>query len=160
MMDKIQKKKVSESIIEHVTQIRPEHLNGGGRLFGGQLMAWIDEIAALVAIRHSQSNVITASIDNLKFIRGAFLNDLIVLIGKLTYVGHTSMEVRVDTYVESLDGVRRPINRAYLILVAVDGDGTPHEVPGLQIETESERAEWEAAERRKEMRSQRTKEGF
>lgn len=160
MMEEIRKKQVSESVIEHVTQIRPEHLNGGGRLFGGRLMEWIDEIAGLVAIRHSQCNVITAAVDNLKFIRGAFQNDLIVLIGKLTYVGHTSMEVRVDTYVESLDGIRRPINRAYLILVAVDKNGTPQEVPGLQIETESERAEWEAAKRRKEMRSQRTKEGF
>ncbi len=123
-------------------------------------MEWIDEIAGLVAIRHSQSNVITASVDNLKFIRGAFQNDLIVLIGKLTYVGRTSMEIRVDTYVESLDGIRRPINRAYLILVAVDKNGTPQEVPRLQIETESERAEWEAGKRRKEMRAQRAKEGF
>lgn len=123
-------------------------------------MEWIDEIAGLVAIRHSQSNVITASVDNLKFIRGAFQNDLIVLIGKLTYVGHTSMEIRVDTYVESLDGIRRPINRAYLILVAVDKDGVPQEVPRLQIVTESERAEWEAGKRRKEMRTQRAKEGF
>ena len=123
-------------------------------------MEWIDEIAGLVAIRHSQSNVITASVDNLNFIRGAFQNDLIVLIGKLTYVGRTSMEIRVDTYVESLDGIRRPINRAYLILVAVDKNGTPQEVPRLQIETESERAEWEAGNRRKEMRAQRAKEGF
>ncbi len=70
------------------------------------------------------------------------------------------MEIRVDTYVESLDGIRRPINRAYLILVAVDKNGTPQEVPRLQIETESERAEWEAGKRRKEMRAQRAKEGF
>ena len=52
-MEKVLEKKVSESIIEHVIQIRPEHLNGGGRLFGGRLMEWIDEIAGLVAIRHS-----------------------------------------------------------------------------------------------------------
>lgn len=123
-------------------------------------MEWIDEIAGLVAIRHSQCNVITASADNLKFIRGAFQNDLIVLIGKLTYVGTTSMEVRVDTYVESLDGIRRPINRAYLTLVAVDANGTPQEVPKLIVETESEKAEWEAGKKRREIRSQRSKEGF
>ena len=153
-------KKVSESVIEHVCQIRPEHLNGGGRLFGGRLMEWIDEIAGLVEIRHSQCNVITASADNLKFIRGAFQNDLIVLIGRLTYVGTTSMEVRVDTYVESLDGIRRPINRAYLTLVAVDANGKPQEVPKLILETESEKAEWEAGKKRREIRNQRSKEGF
>ena len=104
--------------------------------------------------------MITASVDNLKFIRGAYLKDLIVLIGRVTYVGRTSMEVRVDTYIESIDGIRKPINRAYLTLVAIDGEGHPTEVPGLIIETESEKAEWEAGIRRREMRKQRREEGF
>ena len=153
-------KKVSESRIEQVYQVRPEHLNGAGRLFGGRLMEWIDELAGLVGIRHAQRDVITASVDNLKFIRGAYLKDLIVLIGRVTYVGRTSMEVRVDTYIESIDGIRKPINRAYLTLVAIDGEGHPTEVPGLIIETESEKAEWEAGIRRREMRKQRREVGF
>ena len=114
------KKRAIESRVEQVYQIRPEHLNGAGRLFGGRLMEWIDEVAGLVGIRHSQCNVITASVDNLKFIRGVFQNDLVVLVGTLTWVGSTSMEVRVDTYVEKLNGTRYPVNRAYLTLVAVD----------------------------------------
>ena len=142
-------KKISDSKIEQVYQVRPEHLNGAGRLFGGRLMEWIDEAAGLVGIRHSQCNVITAS-----------QNDLLVLAGRLTYVGTTSMEVRVDTYVETLDGIRRPINRAYLTLVAVDKDGNPTKVPSVILETESEKAEWEAGKRRRELRVQRKKEGF
>lgn len=116
-------KKTSESCVEQVYQIRPEHLNGAGRLFGGRLMEWIDEVAGLVGIRHSQCNVITASVDNLKFIRGVFQNDLVVLIRNVIYVGNTSMEIRVDTYVEKIDGTRYPVNRAYLTLVAVDENG-------------------------------------
>ncbi|MCX4307485.1 MAG: acyl-CoA thioesterase [Acetatifactor sp.] len=154
------KKGVSESRIEQVYQVRPEHLNGAGRLFGGKLMEWIDELAGLVGIRHAQQDVITASVDNLKFIRGAYLKDLIVLIGRVTYVGTTSMEVRVDTYIETVDGIRKPINRAYLTLVAIDGDGKPTQVPGLLVETESEKAEWEAGIKRREMRKQRKIEGF
>lgn len=154
------KKGVSESRIEQVYQVRPEHLNGAGRLFGGKLMEWIDELAGLVGIRHAQQDVITASVDNLKFIRGAYLKDLIVLIGRVTYVGTTSMEVRVDTYIETVDGIRKPINRAYLTLVAIDGDGKPMQVPGLLVETESEKAEWEAGIKRREMRKQRKIEGF
>ena len=65
----MQPKRVSDTMIEQVYQVRPEHLNGSGRLFGGRLMEWIDEVAGLVAMRHAQSNVITASVDNLKFIR-------------------------------------------------------------------------------------------
>ena len=153
-------KRVSESRIEQVYQVRPEHLNGAGRLFGGKLMEWIDELAGLVGIRHAQQDVITASIDNLKFIRGAYLKDIIVLIGRVTFVGRTSMEVRVDTYIESIEGIRKPINRAYLTLVAIDAQGNPVEVPGLILETEAQKAEWEAGIRRREMRRQRREEGF
>ena len=153
-------KAVSESRIEQVYQVRPEHLNGAGRLFGGKLMEWIDELAGRVGIRHAQQDVITASIDNLKFIRGAYLKDIIVLIGRVTFVGRTSMEVRVDTYIESIEGIRKPINRAYLTLVAIDAQGNPVEVPGLILETEAQKAEWEAGIRRREMRRQRREEGF
>lgn len=153
-------KKVSESRIEQVYQVRPEHLNGAGRLFGGKLMEWIDELAGLVGIRHAQRDVITASVDNLRFIQGAYLKDLVVLIGRVTFVGTTSMEVRVDTYIESMDGIRKPINRAYLTLVAIDEEGKPTEVPRLIVETESEKAEWEAGIKRREMRRQRRTEGF
>ena len=153
-------KAVSESRIEQVYQVRPEHLNGAGRLFGGKLMEWIDELAGLVGIRHAQQDVITASIDNLKFIRGAYLKDIIVLIGRVTFVGRTSMEVRVDTYIESIEGIRKPINRAYLTLDAIDAQGNPVDVPGLILETEAQKAEWEAGIRRREMRRQRREEGF
>lgn len=158
--ENVMEKRVSESRIEQVYQVRPEHLNGAERLFGGKLMEWIDELAGLVGIRHAQQDVITASVDNLRFIRGAYLKDMIVLIGRVTFVGRTSMEVRVDTYIESMDGIRKPINRAYLTLVAVDGNGKPVEVPGLILETEAERAEWEAGIKRREMRKQRREEGF
>lgn len=154
------RKNIADSQIEQIYQVRPEYLNSSGRLFGGRLMEWIDEIAALVGMRHAQSGIVTASVDNLKFIRGAFQGDLIVLIGRLTYVGNTSMEVRVDTYVESLDGIRKPINRAYLTLVAVDQAGKPVRVPELIISSESEKAEWEAAIRRREIRRLRKEEGF
>ena len=104
--------------------------------------------------------VLTASVDSLKFIQGARQNDMIVLIGRMTYVGNSSMEVRVDTYKEGMDGIRKPINRAYLTLVAVDGEGKPVMVPGLIIGSEAERAEWEAGMRRREIRKQRKEEGF
>ena len=95
-MAAVKEKRVEDSMIEQVHKLRPTHMNGMGRLFGGQLMSWIDEVACLVGNRHSQANVITASVDNLRFIRGAYVNELIVMIAKMTYVGHTSMEVRVD----------------------------------------------------------------
>lgn len=99
--------------------------------------------------------VTTASIDNLNFKEAAYQNDVIVLIGKLTYVGRTSMEVRVDTYIEDTYGMRRNINRAYVVMVAIDQEGKAVEVPGLDLETEEERAEWQGGEKRYELRKQR-----
>ena len=95
------------------------------------------------------------------FIRGAYNGEIIVIIGKVTYVGRTSMEVRLDTYVEHLEnGMRQPINRAYFTMVAMDENDQPRTVPRLILETESDRADWEAAEKRREMRMRRKEEGF
>lgn len=86
---------------------------------------------------------------------------MVVIIGKVTYVGNSSMEVRVDTYVEHLeDGMRHPINRAYFTMVALDENDKPKRVPRLILETEAEKTEWEAAEKRKDMRTRRKREGF
>ncbi len=157
----IQKSKhVSDSLTEQIQIVMPQHINGAGRLFGGRLMEWIDVVAGVVARRHSERNVITAAVDNLQFKEGAYPNDTLVLVGRMTHVGHTSMEVRVDTYVESLSGIRRPVNRAYLVLVALDEKGCPTEVPGLVLENEMERAEWEAGQRRRDLRRQRRAEGY
>ena len=153
-------KKASDSQTEQTYLMRPCYLNGYGNLFGGQLMSWIDEIASIVAMRHSESDITTAAIDNLNFKQGATIDDVIVLRGKITYVGRTSMEVRVDTYVESRHGLRKVINRAYVVMVAVDEKHHPVEVPGLLVETESEKAEWEGGEKRYKLRKQRRVEGF
>ena len=153
-------KGVAESRTEQIQILMPEHINGAGRLFGGKLVEWIDVVASVAARRHSGCNVITAAIDNLQFKAGAYVNDTLVLIGRVTQVGHTSMEVRVDTYVESLNGTRSVVNRAYLVLVALDEQGHPTPVPGLLLETESARAEWEPGERRQELRKTRRQEGY
>ena len=156
----IEAKKVSDSIVETVHIVRPNHLNGANRLFGGILMQWLDEVAGIVAKRHSMCNVTTASVDNLRFLKGAYQNEMIVIVGKLTYVGKTSMEVRVDTYVENKSGVRKAINRAYFVMVALDENDQPMQVPKLILETEAEKAEWESAKKRREMGAQRKTEGY
>ena len=156
----VEKRRVEESLVETIHIVRPNHLNGADRLFGGILMQWIDEVAGLVAKRHARTNVTTASVDNLRFLKGVYQKDVLVLIGRITYVGTTSMEVRVDTYVEDEEGLRRPINRAYFSMVALDENDRPVKVPGLILETESEKAEWENGKRRREMRNIRKMEGF
>lgn len=153
-------KRVCESKTEQIQILMPEHINGYNRLFGGKLVEWIDVVAAVVARRHSNCNVTTVTIDNLQFKAPAYVNSTVVLIGRITYVGNTSMEVRVDTYTEYLSGEKKLVNTAYLVMVALDENEQPVQVPGLILETDEEKLEWEAGRKRRELRKQRRIESF
>ena len=151
----IEAKAVSESLVETVHIVRPNHLNGANRLFGGILMQWIDEVAAIVAKRHCNGNVTTASVDNLTFLHGAYNNDMVVIQGKMTWVGNSSMEVCVDTYVENRQGERFRINNAHFMLIALDDNDKPMRVPRLTLQTEDEQLAWEHGEERQRIRAER-----
>ena len=153
-------KRVSESRTEQVQILTQAELNGYGRLFGGKLMEWIDIVAAVTARRHCGKNVTTAMVDSLEFGAPAYANDTIVLVGTVVYTGTTSMEVCVKTYIEKLSGRRELINRASLIMVALDENEKPTTVPGLILETDEDRAEWEAGEIRDALRKCRRADKF
>ena len=155
-------KKVSDSLTEVTKLLQYKDINGYDRLFGGRLMEWIDEAAGIAALRHCGGEITTACVDTLQFKHAAYLHDLVVIIAKVTYVGRTSMEVRVDSYVEDCKtGMRYLINHAYLTEVHVDSDGKPQPIEyGLELTNEVERAEWEGARKRIAIRKTRQAEGF
>ena len=132
----------------------PQHCNGYNRprLFGGQIMAWIDIVGAVAARRYAQCGVTTVCVDNLNFLSAAYLNDTIVQEAVVTWTGNTSMEVRVDSYVEQLDGTRRRVNRAYAVFVALDENDNPRPVKPFIPQTDQECREYEAAEQRRRIR--------
>ena len=150
-------KRINDSKTEQVHIITQSDLNGYKRLFGGQLMEWVDIVAAVTARRHCEMNVTTAMVDTLEFREPAHANDLVVLIGQMTYVGSASMEVCVRSYVEGLDGTRRLINKAYFVMVALDENEKPIKVPGLILENDYEKEEWEMGKKRYELRKNRRK---
>ena len=124
--------------------VMPQHCNGykKPRLFGGQMMAWIDVVGAVAARRYTQRAVTTVCIDNLTLVQEA----------KVTWTGRTSLEVRVDSMVERLDGTRELINRAYAVFVALDDQDQPTPVPPFIPETEEEKRIFQDAEIRKHFR--------
>ena len=132
----------------------PQHCNGYAkpRLFGGQIMAWIDVVGAVAARRYTGRAVTTVCIDNLTFLKPAYLNDTVVQEAMVTWTGRTSLEVRVDSMVERLDGSRELINRAYVVFVALDDEDKPTTVPPFVPETEEEIRNFHDADARKRMR--------
>lgn len=149
-------KRVADSITTDVEILMPSNLNGYERLFGGQLMQWIDVVAAVAARRHSGCEVTTGCVDYLEFLSPAYVNETLLLEARVTYVGTTSMEVRVDTFVEALNGEKRRVNRAYIVMVALDTETRkPTPVPPLLLETEEDHAEWAAGMERMKARKKR-----
>ena len=141
-------------ITTSVQIVLPQHCNGykKPRLFGGQIMAWIDIVGAVAARRYTQRAVTTVCIDNLNFLNPAYLNDTVVQEALVTWTGRTSLEVRVDSYVEQLDGQRKRVNRAYVVFVALDDQDNPVEVPPFTPQTDAEKREYEAALERRKIR--------
>ena len=148
------RKRVSQSRAEQVHIITPADVNAGYTLFGGLLMQWIDIVAGVVARRHSECEIRTAAVDHLDFIAPAYINDIVTIAGRVTFVGTTSMEVCVDTYVERMGNLKEKlhVNRAYLTMVAIDSDGKPTMVPELICESEAEQADYEAGMQRRALR--------
>lgn len=143
-----------QNVTTSVQIVLPQHCNGyeHPRLFGGQIMAWIDVTGAVAARKYTRTNVTTVCVDNLSFMAAAHLNDVIVQEAVVTWTGNTSLEVRVDSYVERLNGSRYQVNRAYLVFVALGPDEKPVKVAQFTPQTPEETAEWEAAERRRTIR--------
>ena len=135
--------------------VMPQNCNGYAkpRLFGGQIMAWIDVTGAVAARRYTQKAVTTVCIDHLTFLKPAYLNDTVVMEAAVTWTGKTSLEVRVDSMVERLDGSRELINQAYAVFVALDEDDRPSSVPPFKPETDEEIREYQAAEIRRKIRT-------
>ena len=146
---------MADSYTEQIQILTQSNLNGYNRLFGGQLLAWIDIVAAATARRHSNRNVTTVCVSELVFKAPAYANDTILLCGHIVYAGRTSMDICVKTYVENLDGTRHEINTAYVTMVAIGEDERPVPVPGLILETAEEKREWDAAQARRDARKAR-----
>lgn len=131
--------------------VLPMDVNASFHLFGGRLMEWIDIVAAVAAKRHCHSEVLTAAVDNLSFLAPANLGDTVELVGRVTYVGNTSMEVCVETWVEYFgkEHDAKLVNRAFLTMVALDENGKPAQVPLLELETEQEKKDFEEGRQRR-----------
>jgi len=141
-----------ETIAISTKFVLPHETNTLGKLFGGALLAWMDEIAAVSAHRHSKRVVVTASINNVSFNVPIDLGDIVTLEAKVSRAFNSSMEVIIDVSIEDrITGEKKPSNQAIYTFVAVDQNGGPINVPEVVPETDEEKKRFEAALRRKQL---------
>jgi acyl-CoA hydrolase len=149
---KLAGKPVSASRSEMTEIVLPAQTNPLGKLLGGQVMHLVDMAAALAAHRHSNSYVVTASVDYIDFRNPVNLGEIVNLKSQVNRVFHTSMEVGVEVYSENmLTGERKHTTTAYVTFVAIDEHTRmPKAVPPLIVKTAEETRRFNgAAERRK-----------
>jgi acyl-CoA hydrolase len=112
----------------------PKDTNPHGSAFGGKIISWIDETAAIAAARHCEKNVVTVGMDSVAFITPIYPGEHVLIKAYVTYTGRTSMEVAVELYREKTVGVKQiAANIAHLTFVAVNKKGKPVKVPKLEI---------------------------
>src|SRR4029077_8864104 len=144
-------KPISASRSEMVEAVLPNDANPLGNMLGGRVMHLIDIAGALAAHRHSNSHVVTASVDYLDFRTPIRVGEFIVLKSSINRVFHTSMEVGVKVFSENiLTGERKHTSSAFVTFVAIDENRMPHQAPPLILETDDDRRRFrEAGERRR-----------
>ncbi|RDU38006.1 acyl-CoA thioesterase [Neobacillus piezotolerans] len=133
--------------------VLPPDTNHMGTIFGGKILAMIDEIAGIAAMRHSKSEVVTASIDKVNFLSTVKVGDILTFEGFVISTGRTSMEVYVKVVCEHPDtGQRRLTTDSFLTMVAVDSAGKPTPVPGVIPETDEEKELYKQSLERRQRR--------
>lgn len=152
-MAKLQGKKPSESEITTARLMMPTDANILGNVFGGAIMKYMDEIAAIVAWRHAGKNVVTASIDRMNFYAPVYVGNLLLLKASVNFVGTTSMEIGVR--LEAQDpSTRKGVHAGscYLTYVALDEKGRPTPIAPLIVTTAVEKRRYKEALARRKLR--------
>ncbi len=146
-----QPRTIAESAVVTSRPATSQDANGHGNLHGGVIMRWIDETAAMAAVKHCRRPVVTARIDRLDFIAPAYLGHLISIYASLSYVGRSSMTVDVVvTDEDPMTGRVATICSSDVVFVALGEDKRPTAVPPLVAANAEEAAKMERARLRRE----------
>ena len=155
----MQTRKCIDSFTIKTSIVLPPDTNSQGTMFGGKLMSYIDDVAAIAAMRHARSAIVTASTDSVDFLAPIHAGNSVCLEAFVTYTGTSSMEVIVRVKAEDLvTGERTLCALSFLTMVGIGEDGKPCPVPQVIPETEEEKELFETAKKRAEIRKQRRKE--
>ncbi|MCQ6275192.1 acyl-CoA thioesterase [Bacillus sp. V3B] len=147
-----------ESLAIKTSLVSPPDTNVHGTMFGGKLMAYIDDVAAISAMRHARKPCVTASSDSVDFLYPILEGNSVCLEAFVTYTGRTSMEVFVRVISENMISSERHVCAvSFLTFVALDENGHPSEIPTVIPETEEEKQLNESAKERLQIRKKRRK---
>lgn len=143
----------AESALTLTQFMQPEHSNSLGNVHGGVILKLCDECGGIIAARHARRPAVTVTVDSVNFLKPVLLGRLLLVHGRITWVGRTSIEVALQVEAENLlTGERLLTNDAYFVYVALDEERQPAVVPPLLLATDEERQRFAEGEARKRRR--------
>jgi acyl-CoA hydrolase len=146
-------KTAKESVVTMTELVLPNDTNMFGNLMGGRLMYWMDIAAALAAMKHCNTPVVTASVDNISFENPIKLGNAVHIQARVSRAFNTSMEIHMSVWGEdALHQYKYKSNEAYFTFVSLDPNGKPRKIPALIPETEEEKKLFDGALRRRQLR--------
>jgi acyl-CoA hydrolase len=150
----MQGKKVDDSRTVMTEMVMPNDTNPMGNLMGGNLMKWMDIVAAICAGKHCSAQVVTVSVDHVSFQKPIVQGDIVTLEACVTRAFNSSVEIAVEVFAANMKGENpRRCNHAYLTFVALDDTtGKPQPVPAVIALSNEEEKLYEGAARRRELR--------
>ena len=146
-------KTAKESVVTMTELVLPNDTNMFGNLMGGRLMYWMDIAAALAAMKHCSTPVVTASVDNISFENPIKLGNAVHIQARVSRAFNTSMEIHMSVWGEdALHQYKYKSNEAYFTFVSLDPNGKPRKIPALIPETDEEKKLFDGALRRRQLR--------
>ncbi|CAI8339175.1 acyl-CoA thioesterase [Bacteroidota bacterium] len=104
--------------------IKPQDLNNNGTLFGGAVLSWIDEEAAIfVACQLGKQNIVTKYMSEINFVHSGELGDVIEIGMETVKFGTTSITVRCEVRTKFSEKTIITIEK--IVFVHVDEYGRP-----------------------------------
>lgn len=119
-------KKINESETHVFKVVFPNTTNHHNTMFGGKVMEMMDEVAFITATRFARKSFVTVSCDRIDFKKPIPADTLVELIGRVRYVGNSSVKVTVDIYMEEMYAdTRDKVVSGDFTLVAIGNDKKP-----------------------------------
>ncbi|WP_433624640.1 acyl-CoA thioesterase [Halomicrococcus sp. NG-SE-24] len=135
-----------DSYTEMTELLLPNDTNNLGRALGGVVLHWMDICGAIAAMRFSNQQCVTASMDHVDFISPIDLGEVAVVEAFVFSTGRTSVDVKVNVRAEDpRTGEERETTTSFFTFVALDESGTPTPVPDLECPTENQQSLCDAA---------------
>jgi acyl-CoA thioesterase YciA len=108
----------------------PADTNANGDIFGGWVMARMDQAGGMAAVELAHGRVVTVKVDAMQFIRPMKVGDVLCVYTQLERIGNTSLTLRIEAWAQRFQTRDMElVTEATFIFVAIDDSGKPRVVP-------------------------------